>query len=370
MWSYNNPVKVCFGTGALNDLPRHLAKRPYALVTYADEHFKPLRARIETLAGPPELVIDNVKPNPDFATVAEACQQWARAGTATQVIVALGGGSVIDSAKALAAANGDFSRVRRYLETKEGSGDLGRLPIIAVPTTAGTGSEVTMWATLWDTEHGRKYSLSRAELYPETAIVDPELTLAMPQSLTISTGLDALSHALESIWNRNINPVSAEFARAAALEVLDALPAVIRDPRNLELRTRMARAALFAGLAFSNTKTALAHSISYPITLDYGVPHGIACSFSLSMVMRSAIGEDAACDATLQRIFGPDLQAGAERLQRFLIDLGVSVDPTDHGVPAARWHRIVSDALAGERGQNFIAPPERVISMMRIHIPA
>jgi len=112
----------------------------------------------------------------------------------------------------------------------------------------------------------------------EVAIVDPELTLRMPQSLTISTGLDALSHALESIWNRNINPVSIEFAIAAAHEVLATLPAVITDPRNLDLRTRMAQAALFAGLAFSNTKTALAHSISYPITLDYGVPHGIAWS--------------------------------------------------------------------------------------------
>jgi len=370
MWSYNNPVKICFGAGALNELPRYLAERRYALVTCADEHFKPLAARVETLAGPTELVIDNVKPNPDFATVEQACEQWARANTATQVVVAVGGGSVIDSAKALAAADGDFSRVRRYLETKEENGELGRLPVIAVPTTAGTGSEVTMWATLWDTERGQKYSLSRAHLYPETAIVDPELTLRMPQSLTISTGLDALSHALESIWNRNINPVSIEFAIAAAHEVLATLPAVITDPRNLDLRTRMAQAALFAGLAFSNTKTALAHSISYPITLDYGVPHGIACSFSLPMVMRCAIGEDAVCDVTLQRIFGQDLHAGAERLDRFLTDLGVSVNPADHGVPATRWHRIVNDALAGERGQNFIARPEHVISTMGVHIPA
>jgi phosphonate metabolism-associated iron-containing alcohol dehydrogenase len=368
MWSYNNPVKIRFGRGGLLKLPECLRQRPYALITYSDEHFRPLRGRVEALAGPPELVIDNVQPNPSFAAVADACEHWARARKSTEVIVAVGGGSVIDTAKAVAAADGDFARLRQCLATGRPTGSPGAVPIIAVPTTAGTGSEVTMWATLWDTEHGRKYSLSDSDLYAETAIVDPELTLAMPRSLTISTGLDALSHAVESLWNRNSNPVSVEFAVAAAREVLTVLPAVAVDPGNLELRTRMAQAALFAGLAFSNTKTALAHSISYPITLGYGVPHGIACSFCLPFVMRSAIGQAAMCDAALQRIFGPDLHAGADRLEGFLTDLGISVNPADHGVEAGRWSEMVSDALTGERGKNFIAPPDHVIGIMGVRL--
>ena len=115
-----------------------------------------------------------------------------------------------------------------------------------------------------------------------------------------------------------------------------------------------------AGLAFSNTKTALAHSLSYPITLNHGLPHGIACAFSLSQVMRSVIGIDDDCDAALREIFGPDLAAGAERLAAFLSDLGVSTEPVDHGVAPGELRGLLEDALAGERGRNFIGPRERV----------
>ena len=111
--------------------------------------------------------------------------------------------------------------------------------------------------------------------------------LGKSRELTISTGLDTLSHALESIWNVNANPVSANHAVLAARDVMDALPKLAEDLGNIDLRSRMARASLMAGLAFSNTKTAIAHSLSYPITLQHDVPHGIACSFSLPIIIKS-----------------------------------------------------------------------------------
>ena len=118
--------------------------------------------------------------------------------------------------------------------------------------------------------------------------------LTLPASVTVQSGLDALSHALESIWNVNANPISDTFAVAAAREVMATLPrAARRARRTAQLRARMALAALKAGLAFSNTKTALAHSISYEMTLRFGLPHGIACSFTLPMVLERAIGADA-----------------------------------------------------------------------------
>ncbi len=113
----------------------------------------------------------------------------------------------------------------------------------------------------------------------------------------MQSGLDALSHALESIWNVNANPISDTFAVAAAREVMATLPALIDKPNDAQLRAQMALAALKAGLAFSNTKTALAHSISYEMTLRFGLPHGIACSFTLPMVLERAIGVDAGRDA-------------------------------------------------------------------------
>jgi alcohol dehydrogenase len=357
MWRFHNPVEIGFGAGALGRLPDLLAGRSYALVTYAAPVFAELTERLIGLAGAPALVVDEVTPNPDFADLPRACARLAEAPP--QVLVALGGGSVIDTAKVMAAAGGDFARVRRVLETGAGVEDLRALPIIAIPSTAGSGSEVTSGAAVWDAANDKKYSLSRPSLYPEHALVDPELHLGLPRDLTISTALDALSHALESLWNVNANPVSRALAVAAATELLDALPPLVADPGDIALRTGVARAALLAGLAMSNTKTALAHALSYAITLEHGVAHGIACSFSLPRVMRAAIGVDADCDGPLEAIFGPDLEAGAGRLAEFLAGLGVSAAPADHGVADQEWREIVERAFSGARGKNFIGTRER-----------
>ena len=364
MWMYRNPVTIVFGAGSLAELPRLLAGRRHALVTYPDAVFESLRDRLATLGAVPVMVTDDVAPNPDTSLLAEQARRFARALPAPEVIVALGGGSVIDTAKVLAAASGDFAAVARYLETGQGGEALGSMPIIAVPTTAGTGSEVTSWSTVWDAAAGRKHSLALPGLYPEVALVDPELMLAKPRGLTIATGLDALSHALESLWNRNANPVSMTFAVSAAREILAVLPALADDLGNLELRSRMARAALSAGLAFSNTKTAIAHSISYPITLRHDVPHGIACSFTLPRIMRSVAGVGGLCGEGLGQIFEGTTDAAAARLDGVLRQLDVATEPSAYGISSAEWHGIVMAALDGERGQNFIGSRDALEAAM------
>ena len=361
-WQFHNPVRVTFGEGAFARIGDALNGRRYCLVTYSDGPFPALSAELAGLAGrPPLATIDRITPNPDFHLLERCCSQLSALSEGPEVIVALGGGSVIDAAKALASSPRSFEPVRRFLVDKKGADALSALPIIAVPTTAGTGSEVTCWATVWDKQQNKKYSLSRPELYPELALVDPLLTMEMPLGLTVSTGLDALSHALESIWNRNANPVSSTFAVAAAKEVLEVLPLLAKDLGSRQLRSRMARGAMMAGLAFSNTRTALAHSISYPITLHHGVPHGLACSFSLPMILRSVAGLNGDCDAALAQIFGPDLKAAADRLESFLGELGVSARAADYGVPQTEFLSLIDDALEGERGLNFIGSRDAVL---------
>jgi alcohol dehydrogenase len=366
VWAYHNPVEIVFGDGALGSLGTPLAGRSYCLVTYPDAHFEPVvAATIEAAGYPPVVEVRDIVPNPDYTSLDAACRRYREAPSPPAVIVALGGGSVLDSAKVLAAADGDFARVRRHLEGGAAQALAQPVPIVAIPTTAGTGSESTCWATVWDTAAQRKHSLAAPGLYPEVALVDPELTHGAPRALTIHTGLDALSHSLESLWNRNANPVSANHAIAAAREIIECLPRLARDLANRALRHRMARAALLAGLAFSNTRTALAHSLSYAVTLRHGVPHGLACSFTLPWVMRSVINRDEECDARLAAIFGPDLRAGADRLSAFLADVGVSEDPAAHGVAAAEFDELVTLAFAGERGQNFIGTREALMTEYR-----
>jgi len=362
-WSYVNPVNIHFGVGSFKNLREKINGRKYCITTYGDNKlFEDLTAQIVSSAGQPVAIVKDIAPNPSFENLQGACATYASASAPPEVIVALGGGSVIDTAKVLAAAGGDFPRVQRYLEGETDGSELLNVPIIAIPTTAGTGSEVTCWATVWDMAKKKKYSLARPGLYPEFAIVDPTLTQMLPRSLTISTGLDALSHALESIWNVNANPVSANHAVAAATAILEFLPRLADDLSSLELRENVARAAIFAGLAFSNTKTALAHSLSYHLTMHHGTVHGIACSFTLPAILRSVAGRDRDCDASLKRIFGNDLEAGAVRLETLLRQLGVSTDATDYGVTKHEWRSVIDEALMGERGRNFIGQREAVLA--------
>lgn len=361
MWSYGNPVDIRFGTGSFNMLAEMLKGRRYALITYPEPAFRSLAVRLAESAGAAVLVIGDVAPNPDFILLAEQCARFGRLERPVEAIVAVGGGSVIDSAKVFSAASGNFNNIRRFVEHKTGGDKLSAIPIIAVPTTAGTGSEVTCWATIWDRTGKQKYSLDRSDLYPKTAVVDPALMLDKPRDLTLSTGLDALSHALESIWNVNANPVSACLAEAAARDILECLPRLLGDLGNPDLRERMAKAALLAGLAFSNTKTAIAHNISYPLTLQYEVPHGIACSFTLPAVLRSVGGVGGFREASLRHIFGRDLLSASEWFSHFLADLGVRTDPSKYGVQPGEWKRIVDDAFEGERGLNFVGDKTRFL---------
>jgi phosphonate metabolism-associated iron-containing alcohol dehydrogenase len=354
---YHNPVAIRVGLGCVSELPEVLAGRRAVVVTFPEAEELGLVAKLRGALGPGLAgVIDAIEPNPDVSYLAAMYERFWRAHADCEALVAVGGGSAIDTAKALmvGTASGRFDELVALL-ARGGTFKPHRVKaLIAVPTTAGTGSEVTPWATIWDKAAGKKHSLHLPETWPEAAVVDADLMLTLPASVTVQSGLDALSHALESIWNVNANPISDTYAVAAAREVLATLPALLGDLQNRELRARMALAALEAGLAFSNTKTALAHSISYEMTLRFGLPHGIACSFTLPMVLERAIGSDAGRDAVLARIFDGDLAQAPRRLREFLRAVGVKTEFADYGVAEEDSRRMVANALDGVRGRNFI----------------
>lgn len=354
---YHNPVAIRLGAGAVEELPAVLAGRRAVVVTFPEAEALGLVARLRAVLGESLVAVeDRIEPNPDVSYLGPMYERFWRDRGECEALVAVGGGSAIDTAKALmvGTASGRFDELLALLATGKAFAPHRTMPLVAVPTTAGTGSEVTPWATIWDRAAQMKHSLHLPQTWPEAAIVDPALMLTLPAAVTLQSGLDALSHALESIWNVNSNPISDTFAVAAAREVMSALPALMRRPADLELRGRMARAALQAGLAFSNTRTALAHSISYEMTLRFGLPHGIACSFTLPMVLGRAMGRDAARDAVLASVFDGDLHSGPARLTAFLEGLGVKTAFGAYGVGEEESNRMVRDAMGGVRGRNFI----------------
>lgn len=354
---YFNPVRIVYGPGSLSSLPGLLTGRRAALVIFPEARALGLLERIEhSLRDSLTCVIDEVQPNPDVAELKPLYERFWQEQSETDVLIAVGGGSAIDTAKALmtGTAGGEFDELVAGL-----SGDVPFAPtrfkrLIAVPTTAGTGSEVTPWATIWDRRQQKKHSLHLPQTWPSHAVVDPELMLSLPLSVTLQSGLDALSHALESIWNIHANPISDTFAVAAVHDILAVLPQLMQQPGSIELRGRMALAALKAGMAFSNTKTALAHSISYEMTLRHGLPHGIACSFLLGSVLSRALGQRAERDHVLQLALGAPLNEAPERLASFIESLGVKTRFADYGVGEDEAREMVTHALSGVRGKNFI----------------
>ena len=356
-WRYANPVAVRFGYGVLDELGALCGARPVVLVCYPEAHQTGLVTRIERLLGDRlQGGVSDIESNPDAEGLERLYGDFWRTHGQCGLIVAAGGGSTIDTAKVLmvGTASGRFDELLQSLATGASFTPAHHKPLIAVPTTAGTGSEVTGWATVWERARGLKHSLALKQTWPETALVDPELTLSLPAQPTLSAGLDALSHALESIWNIHHNPVSDALAIEAARKVLAHLPQLMEALQDRGLRYELALAALSAGLAFSNTKTALAHSISYPMTLQHGLAHGIACSFTLPMVLERAIGANAGRDAVLGRIFDCPLEQAPGQLVDFLERLGVSTRFEDYGVSHEQARILIAQALDGVRGQNFI----------------
>lgn len=356
-WRFHNPVDVTFGEGALEGLPAAIGARKAVLVAFPEARALGYVERVKRLLGASLAgVVEDIEPNPDVAQVARLhARFWSEFGDC-DLVVALGGGSTLDTAKVLSVSppTGAFSELAKFLAAGAPFAPGRVKPLIAVPTTAGTGSEVTPWATVWDRAANRKYSLHLRETWPEAALVDPRLSASAPRSVTLQSGLDALSHALEAIWNVNANPVSDVLAVSAARRMWNTLPRLVERLDDRSLRSEAALGALEAGLAFSNTRTALAHSISYEMTLRHGLPHGIACSFTLPLVLERAIGRLPGRDAVLASVFDVPLASAPDHLAAWLEELDVSTQFESYGVSPEESRALVESALAGPRGRNFI----------------
>lgn len=220
--------------------------------------------------------------NSTMATI-EAVVERGRAH-AVERVIAIGGGSVIDTGKAAAAALVGSASLAELLASPA---TIERaLPVLAVPTTSGTGAELTPFATVWDPSARRKLSLASPAIQPVAALVDPALVASLPRALTAGCGLDALAHAVEASWSVRAEPAIVGVGLEAAAALVHALPRVMLAPDDRELRSVIARASVLAGLAIAHTRTTLGHALSYPLTAWHGVHHGTACGLALGPVLR------------------------------------------------------------------------------------
>ena len=287
-WEFNLPVKLIFGNGKRHNIAEYIDEiggkcgvlvcgKSFAKNGVADELAKKSNGRIKA-------VFSNVRPNPTTDNV-DDCVSLMREIKA-DFAVALGGGSPMDCCKAACAIAGGEGFIREYHSGGKPISPSEAIPMIALPTTSGTASEVTNISVLTDTLKNLKNPMNDAAMYPKIAVVDPELTLSVPPQVTASTGLDVLSHAVESYWSTLNQPLCSACSVYAARLVFEWLETAYNEPENITAREKMAEASIVAGVAFSHPRTTGSHACSFPLTNIYGVPHGEACAFTLDYFIK------------------------------------------------------------------------------------
>lgn len=222
-----------------------------------------------------------VEPDPGVETV-EKCGSVCR-DAKCDCIVAIGGGSPLDTAKGAAVLAKNEGGLRDYFGVEKFQNE--PLPIVAIPTTAGSGSEVTRYAVITDWQAKTKKVVNSFRVLPKIAIVDPTLMLEMPSSLTTFTGMDAFSHALEGFLSIKANQLSEFLSTEAMKIIIENLPKVLKEPHNIELRRNMSFASLIAGMVINRTGTIIVHGMGYALTLDYHFPHGKSNALFLPVVV-------------------------------------------------------------------------------------
>lgn len=350
-FSYYMPTKIVFGINELENISKYINGRKTLVIASNGFVKRGLVEKLQKLDNNIVTVFTDVKSHPEFKDLELAYETIHK--NEFELILAIGGGSVLDASKYFSVYNEkkESKFVTNLIKGNIEKKDYKTIPIISVPTTAGTGSEITPWATIWDMDEKKKYSLHLPELFSEIALYDPNLILSVPKDITIQTGLDTLSHALESIWNKNANEITVSYAIKSAKLIMKYLPLLANDLQNLEYRTEILKACMYAGLAFSNTQTAIAHAMSYYITANKGIPHGIACSFTLPMIIDSAIGKYDFIDNALEEIFG---ELNSNSLREMLRKLVISTDFDDYGINKEEFNNLKSSLKSNQRAGNSL----------------
>lgn len=345
------PPFVRLGGGALNDLPDALRlaglKTPF-LITDQFMASSGLLERVSTLlheAGIELRAFTDAVPDPTITSV-NAALTALREGR-HDCVIGLGGGSPIDTAKmvaVLAVHDTTPASLRApFMQDEPG------LAIVAIPTTAGTGSEATRVTVITDETTDEKMLCMGAAYQPRIAIVDYELTLSMPQRLTADTGTDALTHALEAYVSRRASPFTDALALTAMARIWKYLPIACNDPGNHEARAAVMQGAFEAGMAFSNASVALVHGMSRPIGAHFHVAHGLSNAMLLPEITAWSLPGAKQRYATCARVMGlageddPDSVAGAilvDALRTRNAEIGVP-SPRTFGLNAARWDNLL-----------------------------
>ena len=356
--AFSFPTRTLFGANALKELPANLARlgirRPLVVTDAGLARTDTFRALIavlgETGRGRDWFVFDEVHPNPVEDDVRRPAAMMREHGC--DGVIAIGGGSPLDAGKAarLLAKHPAASFQHFYSEALDWS---GLAPLVAIPTTAGTGSEVGRSSVITLDATKRKAVIFHPELLAKLVILDPELTVGLPAKLTAATGADALTHCIESYTCPAFHPMCDGIALEGVRLIVEALPRAVRDGSDLEARGHMLVAAAMGAVAFQKD-LGVVHSMAHPLSTICGMHHGLANALCLVAGMKFCAARKPglyrrvgiACGLEIQRV--PDAEADARTIAfvtQFLASIGLDTRLGAHGVTAAHLDALVLQAV-------------------------
>lgn len=354
-FSYQNPTAIEFGWGSLARLPElvnSVGGRRALVVGDPGVVKAGLVDRVLAALGGsvPVTTFTDVESDPDARSV-DAGVQLARSKEC-DVIVGIGGGSAMDVAKVIGVMLTNPGNIRDY----NGMGKIGQpgAPVIAIPTTSGTGSELTIWSVLSDKEKKTKFGVGSVLNCARIALLDPELTMSLPPAITAATGIDALTHALESYVNTATQPISEAMSEQSMALIARSLRLAVAQPGNKEARADMLLASTIAAMAFNSTRLGLAHAFAMPLGSRFHIPHGLANAIMLPAVMRFNLPGNLAKFARIAQIFGErtdglSLREAAERsviaIEQLQADIGITAKLGDFHMTEADLHDVAAEAM-------------------------
>ena len=315
-FTLNHPVQIEFGCGKSSELAtickRH-GKKVFVVTMKEFEDLGLLQKAIKSFKKEnlEYCLYTNVKPEPKREDFTNAVTSIRKGNY--DVVVGFGGGSCIDFAKTLAICKNHKDDPWCYVNLSNKPPELidpnRVLPVIAVPTTSGTGSEVTPYAVVINTDTVQEGTIKDSSIYPKMAIVDPELMLGLPPKWTAVTGIDAFSHSLESYFNKaNRTPFSDMICMEGMKWIVDCLPRAYQDGSNLKARTGVAYGATLGGIAISLAGTTVGHALVHPTDARVGLPHGISVSIYMLAVLKNTLPVDVGRFSNIVRIFNPSFE--------------------------------------------------------------
>ncbi len=361
--------RIIFGSGSRRGLGEVVAAAGHRVLVVAsgtERHADWLPAALEEAGLVPTALPVTGEPTIDLVTRGAAHARDA----GCDVVLGIGGGSCLDAAKAIAALAVQPQGPLDYLEVIGAGRSLDEppLPCVAVPTTAGTGAEVTKNAVLGSPTHRVKVSLRHPAMLPRTAIVDPELTLSLPRTITAATGLDALTQLIEPFVSPRANPLTDGFCREGLRRIRNALPAVLRSSHDLAARTDMSLASLLGGLALANAGLGAVHGLAGPLGGMLPAPHGSLCGILLPGVMAANI-------AALTRAGGPIASLDRYREVARLLTGRSDAEPADgtawvrEVVADSELPRLATFGLTSAEISEGVAKAQRASSMKANPVP-